>query len=39
MSLQRMRREKSYFKRRKSGFWRKIAIGYFLLRISVRPYG
>src|SRR5438105_14172290 len=39
MSLQRMRGERNYSKKRKSGFWTRTAIGSILLRISVRSYG
>src|SRR5881392_4477691 len=39
MSSQRMRGERNYSKKRKSGFWTRIAIGSILLKISVRSLG
>src|SRR6266403_710601 len=38
MSFQRPNGKKGYFKRRKIGFLRKIASGFSLLKISVKPY-
>src|SRR5216117_4522271 len=39
MSSQRMRGERNYSKKRKSGFWTRIATGSILLKISVRSLG
>src|SRR5437762_3937783 len=39
MSLQRMRGERNYSKKRKSGFWTRTATGSILLKISVRSLG
>src|SRR5437899_10198274 len=39
MSLQRMRGERNYSKKRKSGFWTRTAPGSILLKISVRSLG
>ena len=38
MYLQNANAKKDYSKKQKSGFWKKIAIGFSLLRISVKPY-
>src|SRR6266516_6503572 len=39
MSLQKMRGKRNYSKKRKSGFWTRIATGSILLKISVRSLG
>jgi hypothetical protein len=39
MSLQRMRGERNYSKKRKNGFWTRIATRSILLKISVRSWG
>src|SRR5882724_3839478 len=38
MYLHGANEKRDYSKKQKSGFWKKIAIGFSLLRISVKPY-